>query len=352
MSRTAKAAGDLAATVDGFHAYRRRAGIWASAGTALFAAGVLLGGFVPTDVFDDLAAGAIGLSTVMGSVGFGALVLARRMRRVLTTAPWRACAAVAVPRTLHAATVVLTDPVSGDAWPLKVVAVRQRYGLADPGPVGVLWWSGAPGRAGVLAPPGGEHLIWAKPVRGRLTRRRLVRQAESLGLAGRPRPRQPQPTGKTSAGTGLTRPRRGPKVFRWVPLVAVLCLGLGIAGAYTSDHDPRIDLTVLSEESDGSCVVRWTDPFDGRQRTGPYHCDPGRSPLLHDWETGFVVSYGPWKGDLYNADWEGTSANETVGAVGLTGLLLALVSLVGGAMRWRRRRLPAEAIARRDHETT
>ncbi|MEW2635195.1 hypothetical protein AB0903_27015 [Streptomyces sp. NPDC048389] len=113
MSRTAKAAGDLAATVDGFHAYRRRAGFWAAAGTALFAAGALLAGIVPTDVLDDIAVGAMGLSTVMCAVGFGSLFLARRMRRVLTAGPRRACAALAVPRSLHAATVGPLPAASG-----------------------------------------------------------------------------------------------------------------------------------------------------------------------------------------------------------------------------------------------
>ncbi|UYQ63464.1 hypothetical protein [Streptomyces peucetius] len=102
---------------------------------------------------------------------------------------------------------------------------------------------------------------------------------------------------------------------------------------------------MLSEEADGHCVVRWTDPFDGHERTGPYHCDPDRGPLLDDWETGFVVSYGPWKGDLYNADWEGTRANHVVEAAGLTGLVLVPVSLIGGAIRWwTRRRRPAEPV--------
>jgi hypothetical protein len=328
---------DRERTAEALERYRRRAAVAATAGTGLIVVAIVLGvgGFAGTE---SLAPGAVGLGLALVCVGLGALVLSRRMRRTLSAYPWRTCAAVPVPRSLHAATVVLADPATGERLPLKVVAVKQRYSLVDPGPAGVLWWAGDPLTGGVLAPPGGDELIWAKPVRGPRARLELVQQAEALGLSDRAVAPPPPPAAVAGAAPATAGRKRHRGVFRWVLLIGVVCLGLGTAGSNASDHDPQIDLTVLSEEADGRCVVRWTDPFDGRERTGPYHCDPGRSPLLHDWSTGFVVSYGPWKGDLYNADWEGTRANHANEAAGLTGLALTPLALIGGAVRWWTRR--------------
>ncbi|MDV9191127.1 hypothetical protein R6L23_23490, partial [Streptomyces sp. SR27] len=135
------------------------------------------------------------------------------------------------------------------------------------------------------------------------------------------------------------RPRRRWALWRWVLLAGAVALGLGIYGVEASDDDPRIDLTVLSKQADGHCTVSWEDPFDGGTRTGPYRCATDLDPVLEGRDTGFVVSYGPWKGDLYNADWEGAPANEVNEALGMSGLLLLPLGLVGGAVRrWRRTR--------------
>ncbi|UYQ63465.1 hypothetical protein [Streptomyces peucetius] len=202
-----RVATDLIATEVAWHDYRKRAGIWALASTALLVLGLGFGPGAPEGPAEDLAVGAVGVAIVMCPVGFGALVLSRRMRRTLASRPWQACSAVAVPRSLHAATVVLTDPVSGNRWPLKVVAVQQRYGLADPGPAGELWWAGEPGRAGVLAPPGGEHLIWAKPVRGKRTR--LPRPAgRGAGARGPPETAAAAARGRRLRGS---HHRKGPQ---------------------------------------------------------------------------------------------------------------------------------------------
>ncbi|MFJ8073725.1 hypothetical protein ACIQ7Q_07225 [Streptomyces sp. NPDC096176] len=352
---------DRERTTEALERYRRRAGILAMAGMGLIAAAIVLGvgGFGGAD---SVSPGVVGVGIGLACIGLGALVLSRRMRRTLSAHPWQVCTAVPVPRSLHAATVVLADPATGDRWPLKVVAVKQRYGLVDPGPAGVLWWAGDPRTGGVLAPPGGDELIWAKPVRGQQARFRLVREAEALGLSDRadgPPPPLPRPATMPTApnvptapsGAATTAAGRGRRlgIFRWALLLGVVCLGLGIAGSNASDHDPQIDLTVLSEEADGPCVVRWTDPFDGRERTGPYHCDPDRDPLLHDWETGFVVSYGPWKGDLYNWNWEGTRANHANEAVALTGLALTPLALIGGAVRWWTRRRSVAPVVTAPH---
>ncbi|NML52238.1 hypothetical protein HHL19_27490 [Streptomyces sp. R302] len=325
-------------TAEALERYRRRAGRWAGAGLGallLVPVAVLLPGTVwAEDVAPVLGGGGL----VLLAFGLGALRLARRMRRALSAGDWSAHAAEPVARTLHAATVVLAAPGAGELWPLTVVAVQQRYHLAQPGPDGVLWWCGDPHRGGVLAASGGGELIWARPVRGRRARQRIVRKAEREGLLNRPVPRQPPGAAAPARAAAPAPVRRRWGLWRWVVLVAGVALGLGIYGVEASDRDPQIDLTVLSEEADGSCVVRWTDPWDRRDRTGPYRCDPERSSLLSDWETGWIVSYGPWKGDLYNADWWGTPANDVNDAVGVLGLLGLPVGLVGGAVgRWRRR---------------
>lgn len=182
--------------------------------------------------------------------------------------------------------------------------------------------------------PGGGELIWAKPVRGRAARRRIVARAEREGLLNRPVPRSPQ---SASAPATVVERRRRWGVWRWVVLVSAVVLGLGIYGAERSMDDPQIDLTILSRQDGDDCTVSWKDPFDGTARTGPYKCHP-EEEHLENWDTGFVVSYGPWKGDLYNAEWEGTPVDKVIDVLAGLGALGLLVGLVaGGVGRWRRR---------------
>lgn len=68
---------------------------------------------------------------------------------------------------------------------------------------GVLWWCGAARTGGALAPPGGEHLLWARRTRIGRIRRRDASTAEREGLLNRPQPRQP----KATVGDQLTEGR-------------------------------------------------------------------------------------------------------------------------------------------------
>ncbi|MCH0543340.1 hypothetical protein I3F58_28090 [Streptomyces sp. MUM 203J] len=153
-------------------------------------------------------------------------------------------------------------------------------------------------------------------------------------------------------------------VFRWI-----LALGLGLigcsAGLYAAaPHFPelkQVELTVLEEEPDGACTVRWTDPYEHREREAPYLCDAGRAALLKaphydtgsgfGWDSGFVVAEGPDKGELYSLEEDGGSDDwwiETSDALVLAGLLLAFVGLVGGNIRALSRALGvAPAVIRR-----
>ncbi|MGJ3559441.1 hypothetical protein ACR6C2_14670 [Streptomyces sp. INA 01156] len=72
----------------------------------------------------------------------------------------------------------------------------------------------------------------------------------------------------------------------------------------------------------------WEDPWSGSERRGPFQCDPYRSPLLRDWESGFVVSHGPWKGDLYSTI-DGSPTSVLEAGLGFTGLLVLAGSGVG-----------------------
>ncbi|SED06412.1 hypothetical protein [Streptomyces sp. TLI_105] len=179
------------ATAGALERYRRRAGRLIVVGvvTLALAAAVGITGIIGVSGPVSWVL-ALGIVSVGG--GIGSLVLARRMRRALGAGVWSAHPAVAVGQSRYATSVVLRSPDGGEAWPLTVITTRQRYELLRPGPDGVLWWCGDPRRGGVLAPPGGGELIWAKPLRGARVRRRIVARAESEGLMLRAAPRQPQ----------------------------------------------------------------------------------------------------------------------------------------------------------------
>ncbi|MFF6780153.1 hypothetical protein [Streptomyces sp. NPDC012510] len=165
------------------------------------------------------------------------------------------------------------------------------------------------------------------------------RRAVTDGASEAAAPRQPRLTeaSATPRGAAVTaHPRRRP-LFRWVALAAAVVMSLGIAGSVAAERDPQVDLTVVAEDAQGRCTVTWSDPWSGDTRRGPFRCDPGRDPILSDWETGFVVSYGPWKGDLYNADLEGTSANAVNDWLLVVGFLVLVGSGVAGGVRVARR---------------
>ncbi|MFE7602349.1 hypothetical protein [Streptomyces sp. NPDC057494] len=153
-----------------------------------FGAGALLGEPWADQV--EAAFAAIGILSL--GAGIGTWTNARRMRRTLAAGTWSAHPAVAIGSSAYATSVVLRSPDGSEAWPLTVIATRQRYELLRPGPDGVLWWCGDPGGAGVLAPPGGGELIWAKPMRGGRVRRRILARAEAERLMHRAAPRQPR----------------------------------------------------------------------------------------------------------------------------------------------------------------
>ncbi|MGW8763495.1 hypothetical protein ACWGN5_13440 [Streptomyces sp. NPDC055815] len=183
---------DVETTARALERYRRKASVLTGAGAVLLvlalAVGELLGGTWAGQAATGLC--LIGIPSL--GAGIGSWFNAWRMRRALGSGTWSAHPAVAIGDGRTATTVVLRSPDRSEAWPLTVIATRQRYELVRPGPDGVLWWCGDPRAGGVLAPPGGGELIWAKRVRHAHVRRRVVARAEAEGLMHRASPRQPE----------------------------------------------------------------------------------------------------------------------------------------------------------------
>lgn len=133
----------------------------------------------------------------------------------------------------------------------------------------------------------------------------------------------------TSAGGGIRRRAR----FRWILLAGLIAGGLGTAGSVAADHDPMVELTVIDgTTAPGPCKVRYEDPFTGEPRTGTFICEGHRDPVIPTYEVGWAVSYGPWKGDLYNSDWVGSTGNSVNDALLVGGVLLTLTGGIGGAV--------------------
>ncbi|MFJ4872150.1 hypothetical protein [Streptomyces sp. NPDC088757] len=336
---------DGAETAGALDRYRERAGQSLVGGLVALVGGVVVGVLPGPAWTGDVVAWAVGLGVALACVGAGALVTARRMRAVLAAGEWSAHAAVPVARRLHSPAVVLASPATGELWPLTVVAVRWRRDAARPGPDGTLWWCGDPRTGGVLMRPHSGELFRAKPVRGGGARRRVVGRAVERGLPVSAV--SAAPSGPQSAAEGTappSKPHRRNRRGRWRRLVlaSVLVLAPAVPWGLASVDDPQIELTVLSEGPDGDCVVRWKDPWDGRERTGPFRCDPDRDPLLARWETAFVVSYGPWKGELYGwvgDERHGSPAQDVTDGLAAGGALGLLAGLAGGGVSlWRRRR--------------
>ncbi|WP_338699479.1 hypothetical protein V2W30_23535 [Streptomyces sp. Q6] len=276
--------------------YRRRslASVAFGAVMALIGAGLSAWADEPSDALT-----VVGMVTLVG--GLLSLLHTHRMRRTLKTHPW-AHRLVEVHRD-HV--IVLRDPASDIRIHLKATRNNPARRPTENGP---LWWSGTPEHGGVLSTPGGDTLTWVRP---------LVRRHAR---------------------------------YRWVLLLGLIVGGLGVAGSTAADHDPMVELKVIDDTTQaGPCRVSLKDPLTHEHRTATFICEGHRDKLIPDLEYGWVVSYGPWKGDLYNADWEGSTGNDVNDGLIGAGLLLTAVGGIGGAVSHReRRRFPDTAPTRRD----
>nr|BFD80694.1 hypothetical protein StreXyl84_00950 [Streptomyces sp. Xyl84] len=146
------------------------------------------------------------------------------------------------------------------------------------------------------------------------------------------------PSGGPAAGHRVRRSRRR-GCFRWILLTGLLAGGFGLAGEWGMDDDPMVDLAVVDGSTKaGPCTVVWKDPFTKERRRGPFFCSGHRDPLIPAYEVGFVVSYGPWKGDLYNSELKGSPSNDVVLGLQHAAELLVLAGGIGGAFSVHHRR--------------
>jgi hypothetical protein len=121
-----------------------------------------------------VASAANAVSLVATGTGIGGCVNAARMRRTLARHPWVAC-----PYRFHELAghpvVILIDPLGDRAQ--YTLAITARPGTWRPlanQKLDKLWFAGDPDTGGVLSPPGGEHLVWARPIRLHPIRRHVL----------------------------------------------------------------------------------------------------------------------------------------------------------------------------------
>ncbi|MFE3518784.1 hypothetical protein [Streptomyces sp. NPDC059166] len=138
--------------------------------------------------------------------------------------------------------------------------------------------------------------------------------------------------------------------FRWVVTLGAILIAAS-ACVYISVPGPpelrQVDLTVIEEDANGRCTVRWTDPFEHRTHEDLHLCDIERDPILKapgydpdtgfGWDTGFVVAEGRDKGQLYQLEQDDEASEgrmiELSDALLVCGLLLTAAGLVGGNIR-------------------
>ncbi|MBC9719723.1 hypothetical protein H9Y04_45445 [Streptomyces sp. TRM66268-LWL] len=295
---------------------------------------VLLGGLLPGA---GVWAGGLGL-TAWG-IGLCALRNHWRMRRVLRAHPWVACTAAVRPSVWSGPSVVLRAPTNDSVFVRSVVAVRQRWHLAEPDARGRLWWCGDASGGGVLMRPSGGDLLWARDV-GTARAQRESGAAIAAALLQRPAAVQPFGEGSAPAGTGAVPvwvQGGGRAPVRWRLLTGLAAaglavLGVSVAGAVSMASDPWMPLiTDSGPDSEGRCSAWWKDPITDAEHTGEVAC----SESLLDEATGefslramdgWQVAHGPFKGDIYNADFEGTNAFTTYAIGMLAGGLVLLGS--------------------------
>ncbi|MEV6108808.1 hypothetical protein AB0M28_29515 [Streptomyces sp. NPDC051940] len=206
---------------------------------------------------------------------------------------------------------------------------------------GTVWWRPGPGgRGGVLALPGAVAMAWARPVHWPPAQRPALRSAERAGLREAPDAAQP--------GGGVVRPgvrRQRRPLFRWLALVGLAALGLGIAGWAASQDDRPLNLYVVHDDGDGTCEVEAPRPGTDRWLHAVVGCPADRDTRTGSRVAGWEVSYWPFKGDIYDADGRGTAADVVVAWLAVGGLLLLVGGVLGGgAGRVARRRTPGTPV--------
>ncbi len=138
------------------------------------------------------------------------------------------------------------------------------------------------------------------------------------------------------------RAGRGP--LRWRLLAGLAVAGLALFGAgltagMSTDSDPYVPLIVESgPNGDGRCVVSWREEDTDAEHFVDLPCAERLIDAPDEYGfrymDGWVIAHGPFKGDLYNADLEGTQAFTAYGIGMIAGGLLFLGSAGTLAVRW------------------
>ncbi len=153
------------------------------------ALGILLGGLVLAAALGALspAAGAVGL--VIALIGLSCIGNAVRVWWFVRRHPWQAwdCRFREVPGFANGSpTLVLTRREDGKEFVLGVVSFKWRWGALNRCDRAEVWMAGDPAKGGVVAPPGGTHLLWARHPIDAGRRERLRRATIDDSKEGRP----------------------------------------------------------------------------------------------------------------------------------------------------------------------
>jgi hypothetical protein len=159
----------------------RRVGLLAL-GFAIVVAGGLLLEAAGYPENEDAATWVSGMIGVLGFALMGlalvSLVTLGLMRRYLSLNPWRTyeCSyeEIRLGGTPNGIPTLVLDPHGPDPIPLLISSVVWRWRKLEPHDGGPIWFAGDPERRGVVAPPGGTHLLLVRSPRLAVTRARAL----------------------------------------------------------------------------------------------------------------------------------------------------------------------------------
>ena len=133
------------------------------------ALGIVLGGLVLSAVAGGVSPQVGGVGIVISIIGMSCLCNAARIWWFLRRHPWLVweCRFREVPGFGNGSpTLVLTHPADEGEFVLSVVSFKWRWRALNPCDRAEVWMAGNPARGGVVAPPGGTHLLWVRhPIR-------------------------------------------------------------------------------------------------------------------------------------------------------------------------------------------
>jgi len=129
------------------------------------ALGIVLGGLLLSAVVGGLSPAAGSAGILISAVGISCLCNAVRIWWFVRHHPWQAweCRFREVPGFANGSpTLVLIRRTDGEEFVLSVVSFKWRWRVLNTCDRAEVWMAGNPARGGVVAPPGGTHLLWVR----------------------------------------------------------------------------------------------------------------------------------------------------------------------------------------------